>query len=226
MVSIKTSRVEDLHTIFDFEDIKKDFPFNIKVKTKNRAKKDIKFFGPGIYSIYDKFSSTMIYIGIFTPKRSVIHERYRKHIQTLTLRGNEVTFNKKISKDEFLNNILNKQLRLDLNRCPAFHEKLIQDRCVAHINKVNYAGLYWHDFSQWNPVHNCQSKTHERFSFQFDQFLSENMDKKSLQKVESNLISGFNPLTNSKHDPRIKAKYNSQDDLSARIKSIVLDDKF
>lgn len=182
--SIATSSICDLGSVFHFEDVKRDFPFNIKIVTKPEAKRDIRFFGPGIYSIYDTIDKAMIYIGIYTPSDSVIDKRYRKHLQTLTLRGTEVTFKSSSPKSVFLSKIRNDRLILDLNRCSSFEERLIKDRCVSHFNKVNYAAVNWDEFGNWNPDKSFMLGIEDRFLFQFDQIIGGSVDKKILQNIE------------------------------------------
>ncbi len=219
--SIATSSICDLGSVFHFEDVRRDFPFNIKIITKPEAKRDIRFFGPGIYSIYDIIDKAMIYIGIYTPSDSVIEKRYRKHLQTLTLRGTEVTFKSSSPKSAFLSKIINERLVLDLNRCISFEERLVKDRCVSHINKVNYAAVNWDEFRNWNPGKSFISGIENRFIFQFDQITGGSVDKKFLQNIEKKIILCFNPLTNSSHQVALHTVYNSQAQLSEIIESII-----
>ncbi|MBE1426624.1 hypothetical protein H4684_003290 [Desulfomicrobium macestii] len=219
--SITTSSITNLTSVFHFEDLKRDFPFNIKVATKPEAKRDIRFFGPGIYSIFDVIDNRMIYIGIYTPTDSVIDKRFRKHIQTLTLRGKEVTFKSSLPKSVFLSKIGSEGLVQDLNRCRSFDELLVKDRCVSHINKVRYAAANWDEFRNWTPGKNSTRGTETRFSFQFDKIIGEKVDKKMLKNIESRLISCFNPLTNSSHSAAYKPEYESQSKLTDIVKTIV-----
>lgn len=219
--SIATSSITNLTSVFLFEDVKRDFPFNIKVATRPEAKRDMQFFGPGIYSIYDTIDNAMIYIGIYTPADSVIDKRFRKHLQTLTLRGTEVTFKSRATKSAFLAKITNDRLALDLNRCASFDERLVKDRCVSHINKVNYAGSNWDEFGEWKPGRNPMGGTETRFSFQFDKIIGGKVDKKMLQNIESRLFACFNPLTNSSHSAALKPEYDCQSKLTEIVKALV-----
>lgn len=218
--SVATSSIDCLDSVFRFEDVKRDFPFNIKVMTRPEAKTDIRYFGPGIYSIYDTVDKVMVYIGIYTPSDSVVDKRYRKHLQTLTLRGTEVTFKSSASKNAFLAKIGNESLVLDLNRCSSFDERLVKDRCVSHINKVHYAAANWTEFRNWNPWTNATAITRNRFSFQFDKIIGGDIDKRMLQNIESRLISCFNPLTNSSYSAKRKAEYDSQNKITDIIEYI------
>lgn len=219
--SIVTSSICALPSVFDFEDVKHDFPFNIKIATKQEAKRDMRFFGPGIYSIYDTVDKAMIYIGIYTPADSVIDKRYRKHIQTLTLRGTEVTFKSKYPKNNFLSKIKSDPLILDLNTCASFEERLVKDRCVSHINKVNYAAANWNKFRKWNPWNNFNSEINNRFAFQFDKIIGNNVNKKMLQNIESTLISEFNPTTNSTYCSENTSKHDTQEKITKVIERII-----
>lgn len=219
--SIVTSSICALTSVFHFEDAKRDFPFNVKVATRPEAKRDMRFFGPGIYSIYDTIDKAMIYIGIYTPTDSVIDKRYRKHLQTLTLRGTEVTFKSSAPKSAFLAKIANDRLVLDLNRCCSFDERLVKDRCVSHINKVNYAAANWNEFGNWKPGNSSMPGTETRFVFQFDKIVGGKVDKKMLQNIESRLIACFNPLTNSSHSAALKPEYDSQDKLTEIVQALV-----
>ena len=219
--SVATSSITNLTSVFHFEDLKRDFPFNIKVATKPESKRDIRFFGPGIYSIFDTIDNKMIYIGIYTPSDSVVDKRFRKHLQTLTLRGTEVTFKSSFPKSVFLSKIRNDRLVQDLNRCGSFDELLVKDRCVSHINKVRYAAANWDEFRNWIPSKNSTRVIETRFSFQFDKIIGENVDKKMLKNIESQLISYFNPLTNSSHSAGYKPQYESQSKLTDIVKTIV-----
>ena len=219
--SVFTASVSNISSIFNFEDLKRDFPFNIKVLTKQSAKIDVNFFGPGIYSIFDNTDNIMIYIGIYTPSGSVIDKRYRKHLQTLTLRGSEVTFKSSLQRNHFLSKIKNERLVQDLIGCDSFDERLVKDRCVSHINKVNYAASNWREFGIWAPSHKSTSAFESRFCFQFDKINGGNVNKSMLQNIEKRLISCFNPLTNSSYNPTIKPKYVSQIQLSEFIKDAI-----
>ena len=219
--AIATSSVYSLASIFTFEEVKNDFPFNIKIITKPEAKKDFRFFGPGIYSIFDRIDNLMIYIGIYTPADSVIDKRYRKHLQTLTLRGTEVTFKSSVPKNAFLAKVNNESLVQDLNRCSSFNERLVKDRCVSHINKVNYAASNWNQFATWNPEKEQSSVMDKRFVFQFEKIICKNVDKKFLQNIEVKLIAHFNPLTNSSYNSNHKQQYKSQIQISDIISALI-----
>lgn len=222
MYSILTSSISNIHEVFIFESINRDFPFNIKIITKQNVKNDMRFCGPGIYSIHDKIDNLMVYIGIYTPSDSVIDKRFRKHLQTLTLRGTEVTFKSNAQKRYFLSKINNDSLVQDLLKCDSFDERLVKDRCVSHINKVNYAASNWDEFRSWVPGQNSSLGLESRFAFQFDKILGKNVDKAMLQNIEKKLISQFNPLTNCTYNSKITPKYTFQKQISEFITNIII----
>ena len=59
------------------------------------------------------------------------------------------------------------------------------------------------------------------FSIQVLKIISENVDKKMLQNIESRLISCFNPLTNNSNSVALTPEFDSQGELTEIVRVIV-----
>lgn len=211
---------------FDIQVLKVDYPFNIVFSTKSDYLREDRFFGPGLYSIFDKKINCIIYIGLWSIPRSVVKERFEKHIQVLTLRGTKVMFNKNnnIDLDEFINNcdsrisksgvpyrISNQKLINALRESKSMTKgkcRLHAGGIVATAGKPRYAAENWDEFGKWGSDVQAMCDMDDRFVLQFDKIndyfypsLSQDEIKSQLKTTfEERLIHELNPLTNREYD--------------------------
>lgn len=226
---IITTRVNNPSECFSISLVENDYPFNIRFSTKSTFKKDETLFGPGIYSIFDKIANKLVYVGLHTPNKSAVEERYFKHIQNLTLRGTRVCFRMKAIKCDnaqlnyLLSLLSNEKLALAINDC----DSMVVGKCrlreggfVASENKIQYVDSQWEDIGSWDSIEKIIEGLDNRYHFQFDKivnFFDVNLSSHNLQvqlkkKFEDVVIERFNPLANGDYVNNLSTlKYKNDD---------------
>lgn len=196
---------------FNITLLKNEYPFNIQFSNKRGKGQKECFYGPGIYSIFDKINNQVVYIGLWRPNdKNVISERFRKHIQTLTLRGNSVKFNKKsnvLLEDFCKKNNANNLIDL-LSKCSSINKRLHSGGIVASSPKIRYASQNWKAFSNWSTTEETIQSLDDRFVLQFtkiNNYFDKDLEAKILRsqirkRFELPLINHCNPIANAEYN--------------------------
>lgn len=121
--------------LFDLQ-INGDFPLNCQFvpKTTNPPALD----RPGIYMLF--FDQKIIYIGLADKEEAVL--RLRKQLSTITLRGNNVSFNDACKGTIQSSSILSRQFSQAMNQN--------NTRFETSANRIQFSEANWDLFSQLN----------------------------------------------------------------------------
>lgn len=125
------------------------YPFNLEFKSTIN---DTRSNGPGVYLI--SFKDSPIYFGKYQPfcRSNIFNDRWLRHIETITLRGNRVGFGRKSKLDKVLPTLCD-----DLK---ALVEKLSEDELcyrlndtgvVSSRNRRTFASKNWQQLSTATP---------------------------------------------------------------------------
>lgn len=220
-----------------------EYPFNVRFSNKRGVGNNSDFYGPGIYSIFDKINNQVVYIGLWRPNdKSVVNERFRKHIQTLTIRGNNVRFDKNLNftLQSFCQSNNAQNLYDALSKCSSIGKRLHSGGIVSSTPKVKYASKNWYEFSSWSNAEEVIDALDNRFTFQYnkiDHFFDEELEAKVLRAqirryFELPLIQHCNPIANAEYkSDKItlehidKSNFGGSDVISNMIENIIKDNK-
>jgi hypothetical protein len=150
MKTYSASELFDLH-------INGDFPLNCQFVPKTKTPSE--FEESGIYLLF--FEQEKVYIGLADKQAALV--RIQKQLSTITLRGNNVSFNDACKAIIQSSTILSSQFTLAINQNSA--------RFETSPNRVKFAASKWELFSRmndeilsrflivWFPENECQDET-------------------------------------------------------------------
>jgi hypothetical protein len=134
-----------------------DFPLNCQFMPKTPI--PLEFESAGIYMLF--FDQEIIYIGLAVKEEAVL--RLRKQLSTITLRGNNVSFNDACKGIIQSSSILSRQFSQAINQNNA--------RFETSANRIQFSEANWELFSRmndeilsrflivWFPENECQEET-------------------------------------------------------------------
>lgn len=125
------------------------YPFNLKFKS---TIKDDRVNGPGVYLI--SFKGNPVYFGKYQPFRrsNIFHDRWLRHIETITLRGERVGFGNKSRLDKVLPSVCDdlKSILNKLSKDELSHRLKDTGVCSSYDRRV-FASLNWTQLSMATP---------------------------------------------------------------------------
>lgn len=125
------------------------FPFNLKFKS---TIKDDRANGPGVYMI--SFKDSPIYFGKYQPFRrnNIFDDRWLRHIETITLRGERVGFGRNSRLDKVLPTVCD-DLKLILNKLSKdeLSYRLRDTGVCSSYDRRVFASQNWSQFSAATP---------------------------------------------------------------------------
>lgn len=174
-------------------------PFNIRFNDRSHEagipKRELS--GPGIYTV--SFDREVIYLGKYQPyeRGNILNDRWIRHIETLTLRGNRVGFNGTSNPSAKLNQLLQEVRSADLaaglrQACPL---RFKDTGVVTTPSKIRFADQRWDRFSKSTP-----QEIFDGFEFSLmhlEGLTSTEEAKAVVTGIENSLLQRFNPPCNS-----------------------------
>ena len=198
----------DLSTIFDLVEIEPDNngrrkyknmkPFNLDFRYRKSKTPDDEMHGPGVYQIF--FFGTLIYIGKFDTLNNgnVAKERWRKHLETITMRGYHLGFTSPDTVTALIclmtNNALRKSLEVEKRKLAT---RLKDTGTVSSRNRIAFANRNWAKFSK------LKSKLPAgMFTVDYYRFTRIRTDRKAQEianQLEGTLIAKYKPQCNREY---------------------------
>ena len=185
-------------------------PFDLDFRLKSSKRHSELMHGPGVYQIF--FKGTLVYVGKFDTLNdgNVAEERWRKHLETITLRGNRVGFKSPKSAQKLIALMCDKKLISALTvEKTKLKERLRDTGVVSSRNRICFANKNWSEFSKLS-----KRSLGELFTVEYYRFT--NINKKSRAEryakvLEGQLIALYRPECNSqcsKKNPSKEATLN------------------
>jgi|GEM_PF-2600062 len=174
-------------------------PFNIRFSDRSAEagipKRELS--GPGLYTV--SFGGEVIYLGKYQPyeRGNILNDRWIRHIETLTLRGNRVGFNGTSNPSAKLNQLLQEVRSAELaaglrQACPL---RFKDTGVVTTPSKIRFADQRWERFSKSTPRDIFEGF---EFSLMHLEGLSSSEEAKDVVTgIENSLLQRFNPSCNS-----------------------------
>ena len=141
---------------------------------------------------------------------NVANERCRKHLETITLRGNRLGFTSPKTVDELIDLMDNEELKKALTaEKTKLKERLRDTGVVSSRNRMAFANKNWSTFSKLSETHLKQLFTVDYYRFTDIRTVRKAED--SANKLETALIEQFRPECN-----RECSKKNPSEEASSR----------
>lgn len=176
------------------------WPFNLNFRYVRPADCEALIHGPGVYQIF--FFDKLVYVGKFDTlnKGNVAEERWVKHLETMTLRGNHVGFPTFKNTTKLLEVLTNSSLKESLySEMKKLSSRFIDTGCVTSGNRVAFANKHWSKFSKLE-------NTIPPGMFSVGYYLLTNLEnkfaaEKYTRKIEKDLIAKYKPECNREYKP-------------------------
>jgi len=193
-----------VYTLHDFvqvstSDSNDSYPFNLVFKASGRSMSDYNNIvsGPGVYLI--TFNSFVIYIGKFRPLgNNIFTDRWLRHIETITMRGNRVGFKTTIdSLNQRLSTLSDPDLKVSLLKLMQSDSTRLKDTgVVTSINRMKFADNNWSLFKE-----NHNPDILNNFQFTLIKLNINNKDEaaKITSEIEHSLLNNFKPTCNREY---------------------------
>ena len=211
MLTYNFSKIFDVKTVGPEHFAKRPYshmePFDLDFPLKKRSDLDTLMRGPGVYQIF--FKDKLVYIGKFDTLNAgnVADERWRKHLETITLRGNRLGFKSPKAVDELIDLMDNEKLRKALTaEKTRLKERLRDTGVVSSRNRMAFANKNWSTFSKLSDTSLKQLFTVDYYRFTHIKTVPKATD--SANKLERALIKQYRPECNrecSKKNPSEEA---------------------
>ena len=220
----------DLSRIFDLVEIEPDNigrrsyknmnPFNLDFRYRKHEARDVLMCGPGVYQIF--FFGKLIYIGKFDTldKGNVADERWRKHLETITMRGYRLGFESPDTVTELICLMTNTALRKSLeSEKKKLTTRLKGTGVVCTRNRIAFANKNWVKFAK------LKSKLPEgMFTVNYVRFTairSERVAEKRAKRLESALIAEYKPPCNREYKLANPSKDVTKRQVAIRTKTLI-----
>jgi hypothetical protein len=212
--SYKLSELFDVETVGPDHYSRRSYvhmkPFDLDFRLKSSKRHSELMHGPGVYQIF--FEKILVYVGKFDTLNdgNVAEERWRKHLETITLRGNRVGFTSPKSVQKLIDLMCDKKLISALTVEKKNLKKRLRDTgVVSSQNRICFANKNWSKFSKLS-----KRSLGELFAVEYYRFI--NINKKSeaeryAKMLEERLIDLYRPECNyqcSKKNPSKEATLN------------------
>lgn len=190
------------------------YPFNLKFKS---TIKDDRVNGPGVYLI--SFKDIPVYLGKFQPFRrnSIFNDRWLRHIETITLRGERVGFGPNSTLDKVFPTVCD-DLKTILN-------KLSEDELCYRMRDTGVcSGRYRREFASQNWIQLSTATPNsilDNFDFRYykiDRIQNGEQAKKVTSYIEDSIIKEFCLPINSTQG---RTKPQSIDCIESRIFELI-----
>lgn len=203
------------------ESKKYNWPFNLKF---NRTINNTSTQGPGVYLV--SFKEIPVYFGKFQPynRNNIFNDRWLRHIETLTLRGDRLGFGKNSTQEKILPSMNPELAKAINNLSDAEKDQRFKDTGVCtSANKRTFAVANWDVFGKASALDIL-----DHFDFRYYK-LSNIKDadeaKLTTSELERRMINHFNFTANSSHgatncnriDVIEKKMYEYANDLNLKI---------
>ena len=185
-------------------------PFDLDFRLRSSKRHSESMHGPGVYQIF--FEDKLIYVGKFDTLNdgNVAEERWRKHLETITLRGNRVGFTSPKTVSELIDLMGNKKLQGALMAEKTKLKKRLRDTgVISSRRRIAFANTYWGKFSNLTGKSLGQLFTVEYY--RFTDTTTKSKAESSARMLEEQLIDLYQPECNyqcSKKNPSKEATLN------------------